>query len=57
MAELVNRPLVLLVASFVGLVIAALLGVGAQRAWNSVKASDHNELAIVQSAALTLFGK
>jgi hypothetical protein len=56
MAELVGRPLLLLVVSFVALVIAALLGVAAQRAWNPVKATDHNELAIVQSAALTLFG-
>jgi hypothetical protein len=56
MAELVSRPLLLLVVSFVALVIAALLGVAAQRAWNPVKATDHNELAIVQSAALTLFG-
>src|SRR5271163_3280471 len=56
MAELVNRPLLLLVVSFLGLVIAALLGVAAQRAWSPVKATDHNELAIVQSAALTLLG-
>jgi hypothetical protein len=56
MAELVGRPLLLLVVSFVALVIAALLGVAAQRAWNPIKATDHNELAIVQSAALTLFG-
>jgi hypothetical protein len=56
MAELVGRPLLLLAVSFLGLVIAALLGVAAQRAWSPVKASDHNELAIVQSAALTLLG-
>lgn len=56
MAELVNRPLLLLVVSFVALVIAALLGVAAQRAWSPVKATEHNELAIVQSAALTLLG-
>jgi hypothetical protein len=56
MAELVGRPLLLLAVSFLGLVIAALFGVAAQRAWSPVKASDHNELAIVQSAALTLLG-
>jgi hypothetical protein len=56
MAELVGRPLLLLVVSFLGLVVAALLGVAAERVWSPVKAADHNELAIVQSAALTLFG-
>jgi hypothetical protein len=56
MAELVDRPGPMLVVSFVGLLLAAMLGVVAQNAWNPVKASDHNELAIVQSAALTLLG-
>jgi hypothetical protein len=56
MAELVDRPGPMLVVSFVGLLLAAMLGVVAQNAWNPVRASDHNELAIVQSAALTLLG-
>jgi hypothetical protein len=56
MSELVGRPFLLLVVSLLGLVIAALLGVAAQRVWSPVKATDHNELAIVQSAALTLLG-
>ena len=54
MAALVDRPLLMLVVSFVALLVAALIGVAAEKAWNPVKASDHNELAIVQSAALTL---
>lgn len=56
MAELVNRPILMLVVSFVGLLLAAMLGVVAQKVWNPVKATDHSELAIVQSAALTLLG-
>ena len=56
MAELVDRPVLMLVVSFVGLLLAAMLGVVAHKAWERVKASDHNELAIVQSAALTLLG-
>jgi hypothetical protein len=56
MAALVDRPLLMLGVSFVGLLLAAMLGVVAHKAWNPVKASDHNELAIVQSAALTLLG-
>src|SRR5271155_1571070 len=56
MAELVDRPVLMLVASFIGLLLAAMLGVVAHKAWNPVKASDHNELAIVQSAGLTLLG-
>ena len=56
MAALVDRPLLLLVVSFVALLLAAMLGVVAQKAWNPVKGGDHNELAIVQSAALTLLG-
>lgn len=56
MAALVDRPGLMLVVSFAGLLLAAMLGVVAHKAWNPVKASDHNELAIVQSAALTLLG-
>jgi hypothetical protein len=56
MAALVDRPLLMLAVSFVALLLAALLGVAAEKAWNPVKASDHNELAIVQSAAVTLLG-
>jgi hypothetical protein len=56
MAALVDRPGLMLVVSFVGLLLAAMLGVVAQRAWDPVMANDHNELAIVQSAALTLLG-
>jgi hypothetical protein len=56
MAELVDRPLLMLVVSFVALLAAAMLGVVAEKVWNPVRASDHNELAIVQSAALTLLG-
>ena len=56
MAELVDRPVLMLVVSFVGLLLAAMLGVLAHKAWERVKASDHNDLAIVQSAALTLLG-
>jgi hypothetical protein len=56
MAELVDRPLLMLVVSLVALLLAALIGVAAEKAWNPVKASDHNELAIVQSAAVTLLG-
>jgi hypothetical protein len=56
MAALADRPSLMLVVSFIGLLLAAMLGVVAQKAWNPVKTSDHNELAIVQSAALTLLG-
>jgi len=56
MAQLVDRPLLLLAVSLVALLLAAMLGVAAEKAWSPVKASDHNELAIVQSAALTLLG-
>ena len=56
MAALVDRPLFMLVASFVALLGAAMLGVVAERLWSPVKASDHSELSIVQSAALTLLG-
>ncbi|HEY1451984.1 MAG TPA: hypothetical protein VGF57_00850 [Roseiarcus sp.] len=56
MAALVDRPGLMLVVSFVVFLLAAMLGVVAHKARNSVKASDHNELAIVQSAALTLLG-
>jgi hypothetical protein len=54
MAELVDRPGLLLVVSFAGFLLAAFLGVVAQRIWRPVKAGDQNELTIVQSAALTL---
>ena len=56
MAALVDRPLLMLVVSFVALLLAAILGVMAERVWHTVKAAEHNELAIVQSAALTLLG-
>ena len=56
MAALVDRPGLMLAVSFVGLMLAAFLGVVAQKVWNPIKTSDHNELAIVQSAALTLLG-
>jgi hypothetical protein len=56
MAALVDRPLLMLVASFAALFGAAMLGVLAERLWSPVKVSDHNELSIVQSAALTLLG-
>ena len=56
MAELVDRPGLLLVVTFAGFLLAALLGVIAQRAWSPVRAGDQNELTIVQTAALTLLG-
>lgn len=56
MAELVDRPGLLLVVSFAGFLLAALLGVVAQKVWSPVRAGDQNELTIVQSAALTLLG-
>jgi hypothetical protein len=56
MAELVDRPGLMLAVSFVGLLVSAMLGVVAQRTWSPIKADDRNELAIVQSAALTLLG-
>jgi hypothetical protein len=56
MAALVDRPGVLLVVSFVGLLLAALLGVVTQKVWSPVRMGDQNELNIVQSAALTLLG-
>jgi hypothetical protein len=56
MAELVDRPGLLLVVSFAGFLLAALLGVIAQRVWRPVKPDDQNELTIVQTAALTLLG-
>src|ERR1700744_3001082 len=56
MGELVDRPGLLLVVSFVGFLLAALLGVVAQRVWSPVGAGDQNELTIVQTAALTLLG-
>jgi hypothetical protein len=56
MAELADRPGLMFVVSFAGFLLAALLGVVAQRVWSPVKAGDQNELTIVQSAALTLLG-
>lgn len=56
MAALVDRPGLLLVVSFAGFLLAAFLGVVAQRAWSPVRAGDQNELTIVQTAALTLLG-
>jgi hypothetical protein len=56
MAELVDRPGLLLIVSFAGFLLAALLGVVAQRVWRPVQAGDQNELTIVQTAALTLLG-
>jgi hypothetical protein len=56
MPELVDRPLVMLVVSFVGLMVAALLGVISQRVWSPIRSDDQSELNIVQTAALTLLG-
>ena len=56
MAALVDRPGLLLVVSFAGFLLTAFFGVIAQRVWNPVRAGDQNELAIVQTAALTLLG-
>jgi len=56
MAALVERPGVLLLVSFAGFLLAAFLGMVAQRLWSPVRAGDQNELTIVQTAALTLLG-
>jgi hypothetical protein len=56
MAELADRPVLLLVLSFAGFVLAALIGVLGQRVWTPVRKGDQNELIIVQTAALTLLG-
>ena len=56
MSALVDRPGLMLVVSFVGLLLAALLGVVTQKVWRPIRAGDQNELNIVQSAALTLLG-
>jgi hypothetical protein len=56
MAALVDRPGLLFMASFAAFLLAAFLGVVAQRVWSPVRAGDQNELTIVQSAALTLLG-
>jgi hypothetical protein len=56
MAALVDRPGLLFVVSFAGFLLAAFIGVVAQRGWTPVRAGDQNELTIVQSAALTLLG-
>jgi ABC-type uncharacterized transport system fused permease/ATPase subunit len=56
MAALVDRPGLLLVVSFAGFLLAASVGVVAQKLWSPIKADDQNEFNIVQSAALTLLG-
>ena len=56
MAALADRPGLLLVVSFAGFLLAAFVGVVAQRVWRPVRAGDQNELTIVQTAALTLLG-
>jgi hypothetical protein len=56
MAELVERPVLLLVVSFAGLVLAAVLGMVGQRVWTPIRQGDQSELNIVQTAALTLLG-
>ena len=56
MAELADRPLLLLVLSFAGFVLAAFIGVVGQKVWSPVRKGDQNELIIVQTAALTLLG-
>jgi hypothetical protein len=56
MAALVERPGVFFLVSFTGFLLAAFLGVVAQKLWSPVRASDQNELTIVQTAALTLLG-
>ena len=56
MAEIVDSPGVVLVVSFVGLLLAALLGVASQKFWSLVKTGDQDEFNIVQAAALTLLG-
>ena len=49
-----NAPLLVLAVSFVGLWLAAMLGVVCQKVWNPIKAGDQNEFNLIQSAALTL---
>jgi len=56
MAELVDRPGLLLVVSFAGFILAALLGVVGQKVWTPIREGDQSELNIVQTAALTLLG-
>ena len=56
MTELVERSGLFLIVSFIAFLAFAWLGVVVQRRWNLVKAEDRSELAIVQSAALTLLG-
>jgi hypothetical protein len=51
-----GAPLLVLAVSFMGLWLAAMLGVVCQKVWSPVKAGDQNEFNIVQSAALTLLG-
>ncbi len=56
MAALVERPGLMLVLLFAGFLLAAQLGVVAQKSWIPVQAGDQNELTIVQTAVLTLLG-
>ena len=43
MGELVDRPGLLLVVTFAGFLLAALLGMVAQRVWNPVRTGFQNE--------------
>ena len=56
MAALVDRPLLMFLVSFAGLVLATLFGVVAQKVWSPIKVGEQDEFNIVQSAALTLLG-
>src|SRR4051794_15873842 len=56
MTELVERSGLFLLVSFIAFLASAWLGGVVQRRWNLVKGDDRSELAIVQSAALTLLG-
>ena len=56
MATLIEHPLFMLVVSLAALLLAALFGVVAQKAWSPVKTGEQNEFNIVQSASLTLLG-
>ena len=56
MTTLIEHPLFMLVVSLAALLLAALFGVVAQKAWSPVKTGEQNEFNIVQSASLTLLG-
>ncbi len=56
MATLIEHPLFMLVVSLAVLLLAAIFGVVAQKAWSPVKTGEQNEFNIVQSASLTLLG-